>query len=286
MFQKLIHPDWDTIIEPKSATFDLKIKEIRRYKDLLLLFVRRDLVAQYKQTILGPLWYFIQPILTTLTFTVIFGNVAGLSTDGLPKVLFYLAGVTSWRYFSDSLTKTSETFTKNAQIFGKVYFPRAIMPISTTITNLVTYGVQLVLFFGFYAYFVFVEGFELRIQKELFLFPLLVLIMMLLGLGFGFILSALTTKYRDLKFLITFGVQLLMYGTPVIYPLSSIPEQYKVFILANPMTPIIETFRFIFLGSGQLSYLYLGYATVFALALFILGLAIFNRTEKNFMDTV
>ncbi|WP_083262491.1 ABC transporter permease [Roseivirga sp. 4D4] len=282
----MIHPDWDTIIEPKSATFDLKIKEIRRYKDLLLLFVRRDLVAQYKQTILGPLWYFIQPILTTLTFTVIFGNVAGLSTDGLPKVLFYLAGVTSWRYFSDSLTKTSETFTKNAQIFGKVYFPRAIMPISTTITNLVTYGVQLVLFFGFYAYFVFVEGFELRIQKELFLFPLLVLIMMLLGLGFGFILSALTTKYRDLKFLITFGVQLLMYGTPVIYPLSSIPEQYKVFILANPMTPIIETFRFIFLGSGQLSYLYLGYATVFALALFILGLAIFNRTEKNFMDTV
>ncbi|MFY0592622.1 ABC transporter permease [Roseivirga sp.] len=277
---------WDTIIEPKSALFDLKIKELRQYKDLLFLFVRRDLVAQYKQTILGPIWYFVQPILTTLTYVLIFGNVAGLSTDGLPKMLFYLAGVTSWRYFSDSLTKTSETFTKNAQIFGKVYFPRAIMPISVTITNLVTYGIQLLLFFAVYAYFILAEGFELSIQNELYLFPLLVFIMMLLGLGFGFILSALTTKYRDLKFLITFGVQLLMYGTPVIYPLSSIPEKYKIFIMANPMSSVIETFRYMFLGAGSIDYGQLGYSAAFGILIFIIGLVIFNRTEKNFMDTV
>lgn len=278
--------NWDIIIEPKSSAFDLKIKEIRRYKDLLLLFVRRDLVAQYKQTILGPLWYFIQPILTTLTYTVIFGNVAGLSTDGLPKMLFYMAGVTCWRYFSDSLNKTSNTFTTNAQIFGKVYFPRAIMPMSITITNLVTFGIQLLLFFGFYAYFVVTDQFQVNLQPELLLFPALIFIMMLLGLGFGFILSALTTKYRDLKFLITFGVQLLMYATPVIYPISSIPEKYRPFIIANPMSSIIETFRYMFLGTGNLNYLHLGYSTAFAIILFLFGLAIFNRTEKNFMDTV
>lgn len=278
--------DWDTIIEPHSSVFDLKVKEIRQYKDLLFLFVRRDLVAQYKQTILGPLWYFIQPLLTTLTFTVIFGNVAGLSTDGLPKILFYLAGVTAWRYFSDSLNKTSDTFTKNANIFGKVYFPRAIMPISITITNLVTFAIQLLMFLGFYAYFIWFEDFDLRVQPELLGFPVLIFFMMLLGLGFGFVLSALTTKYRDLKFLITFGVQLLMYGAPVIYPLSSIPEKYKLLILANPMTPIIEAFRFMFLGTGSFDYGHLAYSAIFAVLIFIIGLAIFNKTEKNFMDTV
>lgn len=275
-----------TVIEPRSAWFDLKFGEISQYKDLLFLFVRRDLVSQYKQTILGPLWYIIQPILTALTYTLIFGNVAGLSTDGLPKMLFYMAGVTCWRYFSDSLTKTSNTFTQNAQIFGKVYFPRAIMPISITITNLAMFGIQLLLFFGFYAFYIITGQFDLNLQPELFLFPFLILIMMLLGLGFGFILSALTTKYRDLKFLITFGVQLLMYATPVIYPLSSLPEKYKPFILANPMTSIIETFRFMFLGSGSMNYIPLGYSIVFAIVLFLIGLIIFNRTEKNFMDTV
>lgn len=275
-----------TIIEPKSKLFDLRIGEIKQYKDLLFLFVRRDLVAQYKQTILGPLWYFIQPILTTLTFTVIFGNIAGLSTDGLPKVLFYLAGITTWRYFSDSLTKTSATFITNASIFGKVYFPRAIIPISITITNLVTFGIQLLLFLGFYAYYIIFEDFSFQIQKEVLLFPILIVTMMLLGLGFGFILSSLTTKYRDFKFLITFGVQLLMYATPVIYPLSSIPIAYKKFILANPMTAIIETFRFIFLGTGSLDYWQLLYSATFALVLFVIGLAVFNRTEKNFLDTV
>lgn len=280
------HNNWSTIIEPRSSVFDLKVKEIRQYKDLLFLFVRRDIVAIYKQTILGPLWYIIQPVLTTLTFTVIFGNIAGLSTDGLPKILFYLAGVTSWRYFSDCLTTTSDTFTKNANIFGKVYFPRAIMPLSTTITNLVTYGVQLLLFIAFYIYFILFQGFTFSIQAEMFLFPALILIMILLGLGFGFVLSALTTKYRDLKFLVTFGVQLLMYGTPVIYPLSSIEDKYRVFILANPMTPVIESFRFIFLGTGTLDYLHLGYSLVFGVLIFIVGLAIFNKTEKNFMDTV
>ncbi|OEK05232.1 ABC transporter permease [Roseivirga misakiensis] len=277
---------WETIIEPKSSLLDLKINELVRYRDLLFLFVRRDLVAQYKQTILGPLWYVIQPLLTTLTYTLIFGNVAGLSTDGLPKILFYLSGITCWRYFSDSLTKTSDTFTKNAQVFGKVYFPRAVMPIATTITNLVTFGIQLCLFLIFLAYYRFSGQFEGTIQIEVLLFPALVFIMMLLGLGFGFVLSALTTKYRDLKFLVTFGVQLLMYGTPVIYPLSAIPAEYRVFILANPMTPIIESFRYMFLGTGNLDYSHLIYSAIFSVLLFVIGLAIFNKTEKNFMDTV
>ncbi|KYG77035.1 lipopolysaccharide transport system permease protein [Roseivirga ehrenbergii] len=277
---------WDIIIEPKSKIFDLKIRELIRYKDLLFLFVRRDLVAQYKQTILGPLWYFIQPVLTTLTYTLIFGNIAGLSTDGLPKMLFYMAGVTCWRYFADSLIKTSDTFTKNAQIFGKVYFPRAIVPMSVTITNLVTFGIQLLLFFGFYGYYKTFQNFQGGIQLEVVFFPVLVIIMMFLGLGVGLMLSALTTKYRDLKFLVTFGVQLLMYSTPVIYPLSSIPEKYKIFILANPMTGIIETFRFMFLGTGELNYGYLGYSALFSFSLFVVGLIVFNRTEKNFMDTV
>ncbi len=277
---------WDTIIEPRGSLFDLKIREIAQYKDLLILFVRRDLVAQYKQTVLGPLWYFIQPILTTLTYVLIFGNVAGLSTDGLPKLLFYLAGVTCWRYFSNSLTKTSNTFTQNASIFGKVYFPRAIMPISITITNLVMFGIQLLLFFAFYTYYVSTGKFEFSIQSEILLFPLLIIIMMLLGLGFGFVLSSMTTKYRDMKHLITFGVQLLMYGTPVIYPLSTIPDQYKVILMANPMTAILESFRFIFLGAGTMDYFQLAYSGIFSVAIFVVGLAIFNRTEKNFMDTV
>jgi lipopolysaccharide transport system permease protein len=276
---------WDIVIEPKSKWFDLKIDEILRYKDLLFLFVRRDIVALYKQTILGPLWYFVQPLLTTITFTVIFGNVAGLSTDGLPKLLFYLSGVTAWRYFADCLTKTSETFTQNAQIFGKVYFPRVIMPLSVTFTNLITFGIQLLLFVGFYLYF-FLSGTDIAIQTELYLFPVLVIMMMLMGLGFGLVLSALTTKYRDLKFLISFGVQLLMYATPVIYPVSSIPEEYKQFILFNPMTAIIETFRFITLGAGHLDWGNLLYSAIFSVLIFLFGLVIFNRTEKNFMDTV
>lgn len=276
---------WDIVIKPKSKWFDLRLKDIILYKDLLFLFVRRDIVAQYKQTILGPLWYFIQPLLTTLTFVVVFGNIAGLSTDGLPKILFYLSGVTAWRYFSDCLTLTSDTFVKNAEIFGKVYFPRAIVPISTTFTNLITFGIQLTLFAGFYIYFV-ISGVDVSPTSELYLFPLLLLIMMLLGLGLGFILSSLTTKYRDLKFLITFGVQLLMYGTPVIYPMSSLPEKYKYLVMANPMSSVIETFRYIFLGSGDLSYPSLIYSFVFSVLAFVIGLAIFNRTEKNFMDTV
>jgi homopolymeric O-antigen transport system permease protein len=276
---------WDTIIEPKSKWFDLKLKELIQYKDLLFLFVKRDITAQYKQTILGPLWYFIQPLLTTLTFTVVFGNIAGISTDGLPKMLFYLSGVTAWRYFSDCLTKTSDTFVKNAGIFGKVYFPRAIMPISITITNLLTFGIQLLLFLGFYAYFYY-QGVNIFFAKEIILFPVLLFMMMLLGLGFGLVLSALTTKYRDLKFLIAFGVQLLMYATPVIYPISALPEKYKPWVLLNPMTSIIESFRYITLGAGSLDYSNLLYSFCFALIIFFLGLLIFNRTEKNFMDTV
>lgn len=277
---------WDTVIEPSSSLFDLKIKEISQYKDLLFLFVRRDIVAQYKQTVLGPLWYFIQPILTTITFTFIFGNVAGISTDDLPQPLFYLSGLVCWRYFSSALTKTSSTFTSNAGIFGKVYFPRAIIPISATITNLLTFGIQLLLFISLYVYYAFIGGIQVNIESNILLFPVLILIMMLLGLGFGMTLSSLTTKYRDLNNLLAFGVQLLMYGTPVIYPLSTIPEKYKALILANPMTPVIETFRYITLGSGTFNYMHLGYSLLFAIIIFVVGLAVFNRTEKNFIDTV
>ena len=276
---------WDIVIEPKSKWFDLKVRELIQYKDLLFLFVRRDLVAQYKQTILGPIWYFIQPLLTTLTYVVIFGNVAGLSTDGLPKLLFYLSGVTAWRYFSECLTKTSDTFIKNAEIFGKVYFPRAIMPLSVTITNLVTFGVQLLLFLGFYIYY-YSQGAAIAPTREMYLFPVLLVAMMLLGLGFGLVLSALTTKYRDLKFLLTFGVQLLMYATPVIYPISSLPEKYRIYILLNPMSSIIETFRTITLGSGTINYSNLLYSGIFSVLIFLFGLMVFNRVEKNFMDTV
>jgi len=282
----LIDKKWDIIIEPKSSIFDLKIKEIRQYKDLLFLFVRRDLVAQYKQTILGPLWYFIQPILTTITFTFIFGNVAGISTEDLPKPLFYLSGITCWRYFSTALTRTSHTFSTNAGLFSKVYFPRAIVPIAATITNLVTFGIQLLLFVAIYLYYQFSEDVVFELQTEIVLFPLLVLIMMMLGLGFGMLLSSMTTKYRDLKNLIAFGIQLLMYCAPVIYPMSAIPSEYSLIILANPMTPIIETFRYMFFGSGLMNYYALLYSLGFAVIIFLIGLLIFNRTEKNFIDTV
>lgn len=282
----MIDKKWDIIIEPKSSIFDLKIKEIRQYKDLLFLFVRRDLVAQYKQTILGPLWYFIQPILTTITFTFIFGNVAGISTEDLPKPLFYLSGITCWRYFSTALTRTSHTFSTNAGLFSKVYFPRAIVPIAATITNLVTFGIQLLLFVAIYLYYQFSEDVVFELQTEIVLFPLLVLIMMMLGLGFGMLLSSMTTKYRDLKNLIAFGIQLLMYCAPVIYPMSAIPSEYSLIILANPMTPIIETFRYMFFGSGLMNYYALLYSLGFAVIIFLIGLLIFNRTEKNFIDTV
>jgi lipopolysaccharide transport system permease protein len=272
-------------ITPKDKFLDLRLKEIWQYRDLLVLFVRRDFVATYKQTVLGPIWFIIQPLLTTVVFTIIFGNIAKLSTDGLPPMLFYLAGVTSWNYFAECLKKSSDTFTANASIFGKVYFPRIIVPLSITITNLITFGIQFTLFLGFLAYYIF-SGAPVTPNWYILTLPLLVFTMGMMGLGFGLYLTSMTTKYRDFKFLVAFGIQLLMYATPVIYPVSEVPEKYHWIILANPMTSIIETFRYAFLGAGNMSWYGLAYSVVFTLVLFISGLLIFNKTEKNFMDTV
>ncbi len=277
--------EWDLVIEPQSSLLQLNLKDVWRYRDLLWLLVKRDFVSFYKQTILGPLWFFIQPLFTTIIFTFIFGNLAGLSTDGLPQPLFYMAGITAWNYFADCLTKTSTVFRDNANIFGKVYFPRLIMPLSIVVSNLVRFGVQMLLFFmmlGYYAY----TGANFHLNAYVLLFPILVLLMALLGLGLGLIITALTTKYRDLAFLITFGVQLMMYATTVIYPLSAAPAAYKWVIELNPMTGIIEAFRYGFLGEGSLTFQTLGYSIAFTLIALVLGVIIFNKTEKTFVDTV
>jgi len=276
-------------IEAKSSLFDLKLNEVWAYRDLLLLLVRRDFVSFYKQTILGPLWFFIQPLFTTIIFTFIFGNLAGISTDGLPKPLFYMAGITAWNYFADCLTKTSTVFKDNANIFGKVYFPRLIMPLSIVVSNLVRFGVQMILFLLMMAYYHFIVGAHFSITWAITLFPLIVVLMALLGLGAGMIISAMTTKYRDLAFLVTFGVQLLMYATTVIYPLSTAIEKYPDYawlIEYNPMTPIIETFRYGFLGEGSFSWTSLSYASGITLGLLLVGIVVFNKVEKNFVDTV
>jgi lipopolysaccharide transport system permease protein len=277
--------EWDLIIEPQSSLLELNLKDVWRYRDLLWLLVKRDFVSFYKQTILGPLWFFIQPLFTTIIFTFIFGKLAGLSTDGLPQPLFYMAGITAWNYFADCLTKTSTVFRDNANIFGKVYFPRLIMPLSIVVSNLVRFAVQMILFFmmlGYYAY----TGANFHLNATVLLFPVLVLLMALLGLGLGLIITALTTKYRDLAFLITFGVQLMMYATTVIYPLSAAPSAYKLIIELNPMTGIIEAFRYGFLGEGSLTLQTLGYSVIFTLVSLFLGVIIFNKTEKTFVDTV
>lgn len=276
-------------IESKSSLLDLKLNEVWAYRDLLLLLVRRDFVSFYKQTILGPLWFFIQPLFTTIIFTFIFGNLAEISTDGLPKPLFYLAGITAWNYFADCLTKTSTVFKDNANIFGKVYFPRLIMPLSIVVSNLVRFGVQMILFLALMVYYHFVVGAAFQVTWAIGLFPIIVVLMAFLGLGTGMIISAMTTKYRDLAFLVTFGVQLLMYSTTVIYPFSTAIAKYPAYawiIKYNPMTPILETFRYGFLGKGSFNWGSLGYASVITFFLLVLGIVIFNRVERNFVDTV
>lgn len=280
-----IGENWDLIIEPKSKWYDLRLGEILHYKDLLFLFVRRDFVSLYKQTILGPLWFFIQPIITSLTFVVIFGNLAKISTDGLPQILFYMCGVTLWNYFSDTLTKTSDTFTANANIFGKVYFPRMIVPLSVVVSNLIKLGVQFLLFLAIWIYYLIFSD-AVHPNSALLLVPFLIILMGFLGLSLGIIISSLTTKYRDLKFLVVFGVQLMMYASPIVYPLSIVPDKYRWLILANPVTSIIETFKYAFLGVGEFNWLHLGYSFGFTLVFFMLGLVIFHRVEKSFMDTV
>ena len=277
---------WDLIIEPQRGLFDLRLGELWKYRDLVMLFVRRDFVAVYKQTILGPLWYLIQPLLTTITFTVIFGNIAQLPTDGLPQFLFYMSGTVVWSYFADCLNKTSNTFVQNANLFGKVYFPRLAVPVSILISNLITFVIQFGMFLIFVLFFA-VQG--SRISPNwlwVALSPLLIVVMAGLGLGFGVIISSLTTKYRDLRFLVQFGVQLLMYATPVIYPVSSIPQGWQWVIQINPMTPIVETFRYAFLGAGTVDLWHLLYSFGFMLVVVLLGAVIFNRVEATFMDTV
>jgi lipopolysaccharide transport system permease protein len=277
--------NWDLVIEGKSSLFDLKIRDVWHYGDLLLMFVKRDFISFYKQTILGPLWFFIQPIFTTLVFTFVFGNLAGISTDGLPQYLFYLSGITAWNYFSDCISKTSTVFKDNANIFGKVYFPRLILPLSIVMSNLVRFGVQFLLFIIMLIYFA-IQGANIHLTWAIAIFPLLILLMAMLGLGLGLIITAMTTKYKDLTFLVSFGVQLLMYGTTVIYPLSAAPVKYKYLIELNPMTFIIEAFRYAFLGKGEFSLNGLVYSSVVTIVMFIAGIIIFNKTEKSFVDTI
>jgi len=277
--------EWDLVIKGHTSLFDIKFADLWHYRDLLVLFVRRDFVSFYKQTVLGPLWFFIQPVFTTLVFTLVFGKLAGISTDGLPKVLFYLSGITAWNYFADCLTKTSTVFKDNSNIFGKVYFPRLIMPLSIVVSNMVRFGVQLLLLIATMIFYG-INGANFNITYAIIFFPALVILMALLGLGCGLIITAVTTKYKDLTFLITFGVQLLMYATTVIYPLSAAPERYKTYIALNPMTGIIEAFRYSFLGRGEFTLWSISYSIIVTIVVLFAGILIFNKTEKNFVDTI
>ena len=277
---------WDLIIKPKRNLFDLQLKEIYRYRDLLFMFVKKDIVTVYKQTILGPVWYIIQPLLQMITFIIIFTRVTHLSTDGVPPSLFYLSGIVIWNYFSECLNQTANTFSENADMFGKVYFPRLITPMSKVISGLIKFGIQFALFLIMYFYYVFTDDKLTLPTWNVFLLPLLLIFMAGLGLGFGLIFSALTTKYKDLKFLLQFGIQLAMYATPVIYPISSIPGKYKYFFFLNPLTHVIEAFKYIFLGVGEINIFGIIYTASFVIVLMVLGVLIFNKTEKTFMDTV
>ena len=280
---------WLYEIKPKTSNFSLNLKEVWQYRDLLMLFVKRDIVTVYKQTILGPLWYFIPPLFTSIPFPIIFNNLAGISTGTVPPFLFNLAGIIVWNYFTSCLNETSDTFKKNASIFGKVYFPRVIMPMATVITNLVKLGIQLLIFIGFYIFFVANGTMNNTLDAKVLLFPFLVVIMGLLGLGMGMLISSMVTKYRDLSFLVSFGVQLLMYVSAVMYPMALIKEKLPKLgwlIEYNPLAYVVETSRYILLNEGTISIGGLVYTTVVTIVLFFFGLLIFNKTEKSFIDTV
>ena len=284
--------NWTTVIKPKNKLLEVNLKEIWDYRDLLSLFVKRDIITQYKQTILGPLWFVIQPALTVIMYMVVFGGIAGIPTDGVPQPLFYLGGICLWQYFADCLTKTSNTFVANSAIFGKVYFPRLISPLSSTISNLVRFGIQFGLFIIVYVAYV-LGGVSVAPNWYVLLFPLLVVMIAGLSLGFGIVISSMTTKYRDLQILFTFIVQLWMYATPIVYPLSQVQgKTIAGFDLAfmmslNPVTPVIETFKFGFLNAGSfIGWGWLAYSFAFMLILLFCGIVIFNRVQKSFMDTV
>jgi lipopolysaccharide transport system permease protein len=276
---------WTTVLRPGSGCFDLHLRDLWLYRDLVLLFVRRDFVAFYKQTILGPLWFLLQPLFTTVVFTVIFGKIAHIPTDGVPQALFYLGGIVIWNYFADCLNKTSDTFIANANIFGKVYFPRLTVPVSIVISNLITFAIQFVLFLAFLTYYYW-TGSAVRISLWVLLTPLLLLQMAALGLGLGILISSMTTKYRDLRFAVGFGVSLWMYATPIVYPMSQIPERWQWFFALNPMSAIVETTRFAFLGAGALRPWHIGISLGMTGLALLAGMIIFSRVEKTFMDTV
>jgi lipopolysaccharide transport system permease protein len=277
---------WDLVIEPKAKLLDLNLKEVWRYRDLLWLFVKRDFVAQYKQTVLGPLWHFIQPIFTTLMFLFIFGKIANIPTDGIPPVVFYMSGITIWNYFSACLTATSSTFVANAGIFGKVYFPRLVIPLSTVMSNMVKFGIQFLLLLAAMIYYG-VATHHFHFGFSWLLIPLLVLMMAALGLGLGITISSLTTKYRDFNVLIGFAVQLLMYATPVAYPLSFLKgKSYAAWVQWNPLSPIVESFRYALFGVGQINTTGLLYSGIFILLALFLGTLLFSKVERTFMDTV
>lgn len=279
--------NYTTLIKPKNKLLEVDFKEIWNYRDLLSMFVKRDIVTQYKQTILGPLWFFVQPALTTIMYMVVFGGIAKISTDGLPQPLFYLAGIVLWGYFSDCLNKTSNVFITNQAIFGKVYFPRLIVPLSTVVSNLLRMGIQFLLFIAVYIYFAWWQGISISPNIYALLFPILIIMLAGLSLGFGVIISSMTTKYRDLTILFSFFVQLWMYATPVIYPLSTITnEKLRLIMSLNPLTSIFEAFKYGMLGVGEFSWLALAYSFVFMMVLIAIGVVIFNKVQRSFMDTV
>ena len=276
---------WTTVIKPKAGLFEIDFRELIRYQDLNQMFVKRHIITQYKQTILGPLWFFINPALTTVIYMIVFGGIAGISTDGLPQPLFYLSGICLWNYFQICMTRTSTTFTDNEYIFGKVYFPRLIMPLSTVISYLITLGIQLLLFIGVYVFYI-IRGFPVVPNLYILLTPVLIIMLAGLALGFGIIVSSLTTKYRDLNVLFGFVVQLWMYATPVIYPLSVMSPEKQWIAALNPITPIVETFKYATLGQGTFSWMQLAYSFGFMCVVLFLGIIIFNKVQRNFMDTV
>ena len=276
---------WKKIIEPKARLLDLKLGELVEYKDLIWMFVKRSFKSAYKQTILGPLWFIINPLITSVLFTVVFGGIAKISTDGVPQFLFYMAGNTAWSYFATCLTSTSNTFTANAGVFGKVYFPRLVMPISTVIYAVLSFLIQLTMLIGFIIYFITI-GENVHPNMYIWLLPVFVLHMAAMGLGFGIIISSLTTKYRDLSILVGFGVQLWMYITPIVYPVSTLSEKAKSLIMLNPMAPIVNNFKYAFLGCGKMEWGYWALSAVITLIVLFVGIVIFNRVEKTFMDTV
>ncbi|MES9899038.1 MAG: ABC transporter permease [Sedimenticola sp.] len=278
-------PNWTQVIEPHGRLFDLKLKELWQYRDLIYLFVHRDFVAQYKQTILGPAWHFIQPLLTTIMFTIVFGKIAKISTDGVSPFIFYMSGTVIWTYFANVLTATSGTFTGNAAIFGKVYFPRLVIPVANLFSKLIAFTIQFCMFLCFLIYFMW-QGAEVEPNVWMLATPLLLLMMAAFSLGLGIIISAMTTRYRDLTVLVGFGVQLLMYASPIIYPLSALPDEWRFWAGLNPIASIVEVFRHAYLGTGSVDISSLGYSFLIISGILFVGIVMFNKVERTFMDTV